>query len=278
MFDKWRERLLKIKSFRKYHLLVYLSEKEHLIFFTPVITGEFVKPFQESENIWGLATIKEFETWSLDYKKDFQKKYRQLKKFIKKENKVIYTHLSVDIKENIKSAKSNKSYNNPNTDFNFNPPGIWFSCDLAWLDYVKKSHKYIFDRKFNYKYGEQYHFRFDWNPKNAYIIDFDDLNIKKIETCDELVKFSKKYVNDSSYINKEKIKKDFDGLMICPYLGLECNDYLKNKGTYLHISDDYFLGKVSKKDRDIYWSFSWEAATGVIFKNYEKIKYKKFFD
>ena len=272
MFDKWRERFLQSKRYYKYQLIVeFMIDK---IYFIPMndwdsseLKDIFKRDIEDKKNKYGLATIKEFEEWKKEYYEDFMDKYKQLKKFVKKQDKTVYIHLSQNIEDKIKMAKKNKSVSNPVGEIPFNPPGIWFACDLAWLDFVKK---HIVDK-------ESYFFRLDWIPKNAYIINIDELNIKKIETCKELVKFSKKYMtNDGNYLDRKRIKNDFDGLLICPYLGLECNDYMKKNKNYFGLIEDYFLGKVSQKDRDILWSFSWDAASGVVFKNYEKIKYEKF--
>lgn len=275
MFDKWRERFLQSKRYYKYQLIV--KSMDNSVYFISMddwndtkLKNRFKRDKENKKINYGLTTVKEFEEWKKEYNADFNDKYKQLKKFVKKQDKTVYIHLSQNIKDKIKMAKKNISFSNPTGEIPFNPPGIWFACDLAWLDFAKKH--YI-----NINPKIQYFFRLDWIPKNAYIINIDGLNIKKIETCKELVRFSKKYMTkDGNYLDRKRIKNDFDGLLICPYLGLECNDYIKKNKNYFGLIEDYFLGKVSQKDRDIFWSFSWDAASGVVFKNYDKIKYEKF--
>lgn len=82
-----------------------------------------------------------------------------------------------------------------------NPFGIWFSCGNDWLKFAHKTAP-SFIRPLLYEI----------------IVDFD--RVLYINTVHELRKFMRKYLDkEPPFVNWKRVKRDYDGLIICPYLG-----------------------------------------------------------
>ena len=174
--------------------------------------------------------------------------------------------------------------------------------------------KYSLSNKSKY---QPYNINGNWLlPTNVYALEFDSsLKIKEISTCAELHAFEKTYkVQNPSTIAKalnwDKIKKDWDGLILYPWKGMQCIPYynktiseiekktkrlknrlkniLKNKTrktTNVNIDRDasYFnyngalvsdaiLGKIKLNDFISIWQRGWDEDSGIIWKNYDKVK------
>ena len=138
-----------------------------------------------------------------------------------------------------------------------NPKGLWVSCGSDWLRWVLKisSPKYH-NPWINYKY--------------IYEITINYNNILYIKNYDELIAFHIKYAINDGKINWKLVKKEYDGLIICPYLGYDIwnevsNIYINNK-SYKHITN--ILSNNILKYPQIYleWYRHWETGSGVIWR------------
>lgn len=157
-----------------------------------------------------------------------------------------------------------------NSRIYFNPHGIWLSCGSSWL-------KWIYNMKL---------FESRWaNPKYIYEIELNkDNNVLKISNLKQLLKFHKKFaeLKENIYkINWSNVKKEYDGLIIDPYLGKDIWNFFNNKqSNYFYLNDitnKYIrktLGKNIKKYMQFYleWYRHWETASGVIWRE-RAIKY-----
>jgi hypothetical protein len=149
----------------------------------------------------------------------------------------------------------------------YNPQGLWISCGTSWIDFLKptKGNKNI---EIN-----------AWTLSTyIYEIKINDTNILKINNLDEFKEFIYKYrikdknVNIRNVMDWKRIKNDYSGIVICPYLG----DLLFGKnaneigltGTPENITNFYkkLIGP-SYYDHILFlseWYRHWEASTGVI--------------
>ena len=110
MFDKWRERFLQSNRYYKYQLIVEFMINS--VYFIPMndwndtkLKNRFKRDKEDKKIKYGIVTVKEFEEWKKEYYEDFNDKYKQLKNFLKKQDKTVYIHLSQNIKDKIKMAK-----------------------------------------------------------------------------------------------------------------------------------------------------------------------------
>lgn len=140
-----------------------------------------------------------------------------------------------------------------------NPLGLWFGCGADWQKYVDFPSVWSFST-------------------HLYEIEIND-SVKKISSVDELKKFINKYKNDkdisvTNVINWEKVKNDYDGIVICPYLGNDIWGINANKfslrGNEEAINE--YVKKIagqSWKDNIIFsaeWYRHWETGSGVVWK------------
>ena len=202
---------------------------------------------------------------------------------------MIYLHLSRILiqKQKLKPIYANQFGSNP---LFYNPKGLWYSCGNEW----------IIKNKLNIE------------GKFLYSLDFSKLNILKISTLDALDEFNKTYYNAkfkniSNIINWDKVYKKYDGLQICPYLiknsnmkfihfgdlisfddKIIINNIIVNKLKNIQHTNDIekfdniqklkqFLTQIQKgiiTEKEIYrlWCVGWEVGSGVIWKNYKKLK------
>lgn len=142
-----------------------------------------------------------------------------------------------------------------------NPRGVWISCGLAWQKYIGNTpHQWSFA---TYIYE---------------VIPSD--TILKISSVKELERFIDDYKNNKQdikihdIIDWDLVKEDYDGLIICPYLG----DLIwgKDANKFGMWGDkkqlEYYIQKVvGNKWRNstfflAEWYRHWEAASGVIWK------------
>lgn len=142
-------------------------------------------------------------------------------------------------------------------NFYKNPQGIWFSCGVSWQKYIGN----------------------DPNPWSlaTYVYELEPSDtVLKISSINELKKFINEYkkndIKITDIINWNRVKKDYDGLIICPYLGdiiwgKKANKFGIN-GDDKQINE-YINKVVGNKWKDnIYftaeWYRHWEEGTGII--------------
>jgi len=191
------------------------------------------------------------------------KKLQKIKSTIKKIDsldKKSFIHVSlkeINMDELINTNNTNNSWLESN--IYYNPKGMWISCGSSWYKWLISLQSYHTDwTKFNY----------------IYKIYIDKSNVLYIKKLDKLIEFHNKYSiykNDNYHIDWKKVKKDYDGLIICPYLGYKIwgkdptNTFI-NKG-----QEDYILkiiGKNIKKYPPFFleWYRHWETGSGVIWR------------
>ena len=158
----------------------------------------------------------------------------------------------------------------------FVPYGNWFSCGIEWINFIKN-----FDKSLLHD--------------NLHIISIkDNKRIKKISNINQLKRFTKKYYNKKpdnfkNIINWKNVEKDYDGLIICPYLKNVLNknieDYEKHCITNLQnfcrqniLDFQQILFKImgsditkNKYDLQYEWHRAWDVASGVVWNNEENI-------
>ena len=207
-------------------------------------------------------------------KKMVIKKMQKLKKYIGE--KKTFIHMSagpIDL-EKFKPVKGNIL-----NDINFyNPMGLWFSCNYDYYNWWLKT----------LKNSQDFNDIMRYKPFYIYKLDYSKMKIKIINNCQEFFAFNKRYKNRKNnytddYLNWNRVYKDYDGLQLCPYPTLKCNSYFRKKAknlenTYgLELDDSLLLSvmlnnQMSENDRSVLWSYYWKAASGVIWKNYSKLK------
>jgi hypothetical protein len=141
-----------------------------------------------------------------------------------------------------------------------NPYGLWFSCGDEWMKYSKK-----------YELSS-------WNMY-TYLYEIKiSQNVLKINNLKEFKNFINKYKNIGdeltfdNVINWVSVKNDYDGLLICPYLGNEIWGDRANEISLRgdkHLINNYIVKAVGNKwKKNIYflaeWYRHWETATGVV--------------
>ncbi len=141
-----------------------------------------------------------------------------------------------------------------------NPHGLWFGCGDDWQRYVD--------------YPSQWSF-----STHLYEIELSD-SVKKISTIKELKNFIDEFKNTknlsvTNVLNWKKIKKKYDGVVICPYLGNEIwgPDAIKMSLTGDSKVIDEYVQKIagnSWKDNIVFlaeWYRHWETGSGVIWRD-----------
>ena len=205
-------------------------------------------------------------------KKMILNKMRKLKKYIGDKNTFIHMSNNPINLESFTEVKGNIL-----NDINFyNPMGLWFSCNYDYYTWWLKT----------LKDSEDFNDIMRYKPFYIYELDYSKMKIKIVNNCQQFFAFNKKYKNDKdldNYLDWERVYKDYDGLQLCPYPALKCNSYFRKKAknlenTYgLEIDDSLLLSvmlnnQMSENDRSVLWSYYWKASSGVIWKNYSKLK------
>lgn len=141
-----------------------------------------------------------------------------------------------------------------------NPKGIWLSCGISWQ-------KFIGNRPNQWSLGT---YIYEMEPTNTVLF---------INSLMQLEKFIDQYKNVNmkfnDIINWKRVKKEWDGMIICPYLGNEI--WGKNDNKFGMWGDknklNEYVEKISgsKWKNDIYftaeWYRHWEEASGVIWRS-----------
>jgi len=196
-----------------------------------------------------------------ELKKLSEKNNKNIKKFIKNQTKYAnkYYHVSKNLFPYPILDKNKDETSWLGNGIYKNPQGIWFSCGLSWQNYIG-----------NYP-----------NPWSlaTYIYEIEPSDrVLKISSVPELKKFINRYKKDklkmTDIIDWKLVKEDYDGLIICPYLGDKI--WGKNAIKFGLYGDggkaDEYINKIAGKDweNDIYftaeWYRHWEEGTGVIWK------------
>lgn len=139
-------------------------------------------------------------------------------------------------KRNLISDKKtiNKNISYEQNPGRFKPNGLWYSCYNAWFDKImrnnmnNKMQKYI--HKLNLKKNSLT--TLDKKDKGKILVINKEEDIKKFtkKYRDKRIKFEKtvlkannspKLIIDNSYIDWEKVAKDYGGIEFCPYIPIE---------------------------------------------------------
>ena len=167
--------------------------------------------------------------------------------------------MSLDILEN----KNNNNDSWLGGNIYMNPNGLWFSCGSRWIEWILKNNLY----------------KSIWaNVKYVYEIKIEKKNILKIKNTDELINFHNKYAKynnkDGFKIDWQLVKKDYNGIVICPYLGNKIWKNIDINNNFFSITDEInkYIRKTLKKNLIKYpqfyleWYRHWETSTGVVWK------------
>jgi len=145
-----------------------------------------------------------------------------------------------------------------------NPIGLWVSCGSAWIRFVDEDTRVISP----------------WMSSTyIYSVELAD-TVKKISNLKEFEKFIKKYKKSNSEIkindimDWDRIKQDYDGLLICPYLGNQIWGKFSNQMSLRgnpEALENYFK-KILKSDKKwkknitvlAEWYRHWETDSGVV--------------
>ncbi len=122
------------------------------------------------------------------------------------------------------------------------PTGLWYAVGFGWLDFTTHEHTSF------YQYDDAVH---------AFEISLDGLNVLRITSYEELVKFEERYVmikQDDPYsvgkgwdINWAEVSETYDGIEIAPYI---------------------YKARMTHK-----WYYGWDVASGCIW-NTSSLKYR----
>lgn len=203
--------------------------------------------------------IKEYD----DEIKNIKKKYKLLDKFDEKYDKS-FIHIS-NIPISIDTLKNTNKNNNSRfmegSTVYYNPKGFWVSCGTSfyrWLLYIKSYDNPWLDFRYVYK------------------VDINKSSILYIKKLDELINFHKKFSsfkNKKYKINWREVKKEYDGLIICPYLGHKIWGKDPTLNVYLNPDVSDYIEKTLGDDISKYpqffleWYRHWDAGSGVIWRN-----------
>ena len=184
-----------------------------------------------------------------------------IQKFIQKQHRYSknYYHVSRNIIEKIDDTyKNNSSW--VGDGIYKNPIGLWISCGISWQKFIG----------YNPNAWSLATYIYEIIPSNTI------LYIKNIHELKTFIKtYMKKNIKITDVINWKKVKTDYDGIIICPYLG---NKIWGNKANQFGIYgnkkqiNNYINKTVGNKwKKDIYylaeWYRHWETGTGVIWNN-----------
>jgi len=132
-----------------------------------------------------------------------------------------------------------------------NPRGIWIGCGTSW-------YKFITDKPNPWSLGTY-----------LYEVEISD-SVMRISSLQEFKSFINKYKKEepkiNDVINWKKVKKEYDGLVICPYLGNII--WGKKANTYgLWGESEYFDDLIKNKFHKLSeWYRHWEEGSGVIWR------------
>ena len=249
---------------------IYRNRNNNIIFIGDIILEKDKKFKDFNYKNLGACTKNKYHQFIQKYIEIRREYFNKLKKMFKihPDYKI---HISID-DVNIKKFKAVKG-TYFSSKYAINPNGLWYACNIDFYQLIESGAKKS-DKTRDY-------INLKWNPINIYNLYLDKLNIYKITNCKQLKEFSMKYKNNSlrryEFLDLNKLKKDFDGLELCPYNSLECakmDKYMKrinlNKVINLLLDKNF-----TEEEKSVIWSLSWEASSGVVWKNFRKIDYTK---
>jgi hypothetical protein len=215
------------------------------------------------------ADTKRFIILEYDYVQKFvNKNYKNIIKYIGKSPKTRFIHLCTD-KLNVTFLKDIANYYNTwfGDGIYYNPLGLWISCNTSWIDLWKPTHS-----NSNVQINK-------WTLSTyIYEIKINKSLILQINNFDEFKNFIYKYRNNDKKFNIRdvidwnRLKKEYCGIIICPYLGNRLFGKNANEigltGTPNDVTEFYkkMIGP-SYYDHILFlseWYRHWEAGTGVI--------------
>lgn len=237
---------------KKYYRQFYDSENHEIVWKYTILIDDNNRYIQIPDNLMQL------------YHDECNKRYVELTDMIRYQYPKKYIHLSavpVAIENLVDTSAETGSWLGFRDDKTLyhNPYRLWFSCGSAWLDYLQDCDN-------------------QW-VKAPYVYDIkvDDNRVLKINNMFQFRKFTKKYKNPDpegliDIINWLDVKADYDGLIICPYLGHKIwkRKNPENFGIGSEVTD-YIESALDEKVFDIddfiyEWYRHWETATGVIWR------------
>lgn len=242
--------------------------------------------------LYGLTNEEELKEFVNQYSKLGNKIYKELKKInniIKKKygsDALIHTSNNIIDLKTFKPKRGNIWGKFIDGDFYYNPFGFWFACGTAWIDRftMNKGNKKYKDiiNIVNNEHLKQVRIKMPrtWGLRYIYILDTHKLNIKSINNCEEMKAFEAKYYNPKAKTLNElldwnRIYKDYDGIKICPYLKTKCvNKFVLNKYERFDEKQAILLGikdGIKQEDFTGLWANIFDAASGVIWKNYRNL-------
>ena len=227
-------------------------------------------------------TVLDLETVQKFVNNNYKHIIKTIGKGTSKKSDMRYIHVCID-KLDMTYLKDIANYDRSwlGDELYYNPQGLWFSCGASWVELWKptKGNKnieinawtlstYIYEIKIN---GSN-----DRATNNHGLIN--NHGVLQINNLDEFKEFIYKYrfndknVNIRNVMDWKRIKNDYSGIVICPYLG----DLLFGKnantigltGTPENITNFYkkLIGP-SYYDHILFlseWYRHWEAGTGII--------------
>ena len=151
----------------------------------------------------------------------------------------------------------------------YNPTGLWVSCGSSWQKYARSNTGSDFEQYANRRYTYEIVANIDTVLKIKTITDF----LSFIESY----KYPDNIITMMNVINWKKVRKDYSGLIICPYLGNKiwgknANSLLTmgtKKSTILYYTQlEKMIGPIWKTIPFFLaeWYRHWEVASGVIWK------------
>lgn len=158
-----------------------------------------------------------------------------------------------------------------------NPYGLWFGCGSEWQRFINKPSQWSLSTHL---------YEIELNP-----------SVKRISSVKELSKFIDQYKNSNSQItftnvlDWERIKEDYDGMVICPYLGYEIWGEKANEFKIVGNPEsiDNYVEKLAGdtwKSNIFFtaeWYRHWETGSGVVWrasgvKDFRLVEHMKTFD
>jgi len=136
--------------------------------------------------------------------------YKKILKIIKENNSDGYYHLSMKpISTFIDTSQKGTTYMGK-TNLYYNPVGLYMSCGKNYYDVeVQKAHNHFVDNSIYHSYVYELKI-------NKSVLQIK--NLKSFVNFINKYKYSDSKIKITNIMNWDKIKKEYDGLIICPIL------------------------------------------------------------
>ncbi len=239
---------------------IYVYDKELRYIYTVVESD-----FQKNKNRLIPLPDKELTRLSRLNLKKMIKLFHENKRHYKNKYIHITTYQLPHISELIDATKNYNSNISPPSIY-YNPIGLWVGCGSDWINFVKK------------EVNDVNKSMYAWSLATfIYEICVNDtvLKINNVkEFKDFITKYSNKKTKDiNNIINWKKVKKDYNGLIICPYLGTDIFGHKNATDMWMNGNVDVinaYYEKLleNKQDKNIMflaeWYRHWHTGSGVI--------------